>query len=127
MAAATFDLTIPKGADVNFTLRITDSKLDPVSFSGSAAFRAEIREAPNRPLAAAFGFQTADGWGPLAADATLASGQVKFVLTKDYTSRLEVGRNYVWDFWFADSTGFVDQLIAGSVTVTAGITSLPII
>lgn len=111
---------------MNFTLRITDAVRDPVSFGGSTSFKAEIREGPNRPLKAAFQFQTNDGWGDLAADAALADGQVKFILTRENAAPLEVGRKYEWDFFFTDSAGTVDQLLKGSVEVEPSITSLPI-
>ena len=127
MAAAIYNLTIPRGADVNFTLRICDAVQDPVSFDGLTAFYAEIREGPNRPLAASFQFQTNNGWGPLDADVALADGQVKFLLPRANSVNLEVGRKYEWDFFFTDSAGTVDKLLEGSVEVTPSITSVPIL
>jgi len=127
MAAALYDLTISKGADVNFTVRILDARRDPVSFTGLAAFRAEIREDTSKPLLAAFSFQTNTGWGPLDADSALADGQVKLILPRTSTILLEVGKTYRWDFWFADSLGLVDKMISGSIFVDPNITSLPIL
>lgn len=129
MAAALFNLLVPKGADYRRVLLIEDSLGDPVSFSGDAAFHAEIREKHGRPLAAELTFKTKNGWGTDTAgttDATLDDGQVAIILPRAESARLESGRNYQWDFFFTDSSGFVDKLLYGSVTVDPSITNLPI-
>lgn len=122
MAAAKYDLTIPRGADYDFTLRILDINEDPVSFGGSAAFKAEIREAHRKPLAAAFSFATIDGSASTATDAALATGEVKFILTDTQTKLLDVAKRYEWDFYWTDSGGLVHRLLYGAVTCTPNIT-----
>lgn len=122
MSAAKYDLTIPRGADYDFTLRILDINEDPVSFTGSCDFKAEIREAHRKPLAVAFSFDTFNGVGVSNTDAALATGEVKFKLTDTQTKSLDVAKKYEWDFFWTDSGGLVHRLLYGAVNCTPNIT-----
>lgn len=122
MSAAKYDLTIPRGADYDFTLRILDINEDPVSFGGSAAFKAEIREAHRKPLAAAFSFATTTGAAGTATDAALPTGAVKFILTDTQTKLLDVAKKYEWDFFWVDAGGITHKLLYGNVTCAYNIT-----
>jgi hypothetical protein len=74
--------------------------------------------------AAAFSFDTFNGYGSSNIDATLATGEVKFKLTDTQTKELDVAKNYEWDFFWTDSGGLVHKLLYGSVTVEPNITIL---
>jgi hypothetical protein len=113
MSAAKYDLTIPKGEDYNFTLRILDSLDEPVTLAAVSPFgKAEIREADRKPLAAAFTITS------------LGDGTLKFVLTDTQTLTLDVNKRYKWDFFWFDSTGLRYKLLYGDVDVVANITHL---
>jgi hypothetical protein len=113
VSAANYDLSIPKGADFSFTLRILDAFEDPVILSGgSTAFKAEIREAHRKPLATSF-FITA-----------LGDGQLQFTLTNEQTKTLNVETQYKWDFFWTNPSGVVDKLLFGDVTVEPNISNM---
>ncbi len=124
MSAAKYDLTIPRGADFDFTLRILDANEDPVSFTGSADFKAEIREDYKRPLTVAFTTETNTGVGSSNENVTLADGEVKFILADDQTLLLDVVKKYKWDFFWTDSGGLKHKLLYGSVTIEPNITNI---
>ena len=124
MNAALYNLEISRGADFDFTLRILDSFDEPVSFTGSATFKAEIREAHRKPLAATFAFETLTGAGSSTVNATLAAGDVRFILTDTQTKALDVNKKYEWDFFWTDPAGAVTKLIEGAVTVDPNITNV---
>lgn len=124
MAAAKYDLTISRGADFNFTLRILDINNDPASFTGSTDFKAEIREAYRRPLIAAFAFETNNAAGSSTTNAALADGEVKFILTAAQTSAMDVLKQYEWDFFWVDSAGLTHKLLQGEVAVDPNITNI---
>lgn len=124
MSAAKYDLTIPRGADFNFTLRILDANEDPVPFTSSTDFKAEIREDHKRPLIVAFSFETFNGIGSSNTNAALAEGEVKFILADDQTSLLDVVKKYKWDFFWTDSGGLKHKLLYGSVAVESNITNI---
>ena len=111
MSAAKYDLTIPKGEDYSFTLRILDSLDVPVTLN-SPYGKAEIREADRKPLAAAFTITS------------LGDGTLKFVLTDTQTLTLDVNKRYKWDFFWFDSTALRHKLLYGDVDVVANITHL---
>lgn len=113
MSAAQYDLSIPKGADFNFTLRILDAFDDPVALTGgNTAFKAEIREAHKKPLAAAFTITA------------IGDGQLRFALTNEQTITLDVNKQYKWDFFWTDTYGTVDKLLYGDVTVEHNISNI---
>jgi len=124
MSAAKYDLTIPKGEDYNFTLRILDSLDEPVAFAAYVSAtnpvygKAEIREADRKPLAAAFTI------GSVAGASTPTDGMLKFSLTDTQTLTLDVNKKYKWDFFWFDSTGLRYKLLYGDVNVVANITHL---
>jgi hypothetical protein len=112
----TANLTLSRGADFNFTLRLLDALGDPVPLTGgSTAFKAEIREAFKKPKAAAFTItaQTGDD-----------SGDLLFELSNDATLLLDPRRTYQWDFFWTDTTGIVYHVLAGAATVKPNITHL---
>ena len=116
MSAAKYDLTIPKGEDYNFTLRILDSLDVPVTLATSAPFgKAEIREADRKPLAAAF---------TITAPLSPTDGTLKFALTDTQTLTLDANKRYKWDFFWFDSAGSRFKLIYGDVKVVANISHL---
>ena len=113
MSAAQYDLSIPKGADFNFTLRILDAFDDPVALTGgNTAFKAEIREAHRKPLAAAFTITA------------IGDGQLRFALTDEQTITLDVNKQYKWDFFWTNVSGVVDKLLSGNVTVEPNISNI---
>ena len=125
MSAAKYDLTIPKGEDYNFTLRILDSLDVPVTFLAYASAtnpvygKAEIREADRKPLAAAFTV------GSVASPATTPTdGTLKFSLTDTQTLALDTNKRYKWDFFWFDSSGNRFKLLYGDVNVVANISHL---
>lgn len=116
MSAAKYDLTIPKGEDYNFTLRIQDS-LGAAAALGTTPFgKAEIREADRKPLAAAFTIT-------IAVPAT-PNGTLKFALTKAQTLTLDVNKRYKWDFFWFDAADVTHKLLYGDVNVAENITHL---
>jgi hypothetical protein len=124
MSAAKYDLTIPKGEDYNFTLRILDSLDVPVTFSAYVSAtspvygKAEIREADRKPLAAAFTV------GSVAGSTTPTDGTLKFSLTDTQTLALDTNKRYKWDFFWFDSAGNRFKLLYGDVKVDANISHL---
>jgi hypothetical protein len=112
MSAAKYDLTIPKGEDYNFTLRILDSLDEPAALVTTPYGKAEIREADRKPLAASFTITS------------LGDGTLKFVLTDTQTLTLDVNKKYKWDFFWFDSNALRYKLLYGDVTVVANITYL---
>jgi hypothetical protein len=113
MSAAKYDLSIPKGADFSFTLRILDAFEDPVTLSGgSTAFKAEIREANRKPLAAAF------------TVTAIGDGQLRFDLSNEKTRILNIDARYKWDFFWTNPSGVVDKLLFGDVTVEPNISNM---
>jgi len=112
MSAAKYDLTISKGEDYNFTLRILDSLDEPVTFPTAPFGKAEIRESERKPLAAAFTITS------------LGSGTLKFVLTDTQTLSLDVNKKYKWDFFWFDFSGLRYKLLYGNVNVVANVTNL---
>lgn len=110
MSAATYNLTIPRGADFGFSLRILDINEDVVTGT-LAGHKAEIREAFKKPLAASFTI-------------TQVNGTLFFSLTKEQTLALDVNKKYQWDFFFEETSGTVDKLLGGSVAVEPNITHL---
>jgi hypothetical protein len=124
MSAAKYDLTIPKGEDYNFTLRILDSLDVPVPFltyvsaTSPVYGKAEIREADRKPLAAAFTI------GSVAGSTTPTDGTLKFALTDTQTLTLDANKHYKWDFFWFDTAGNRFKLLYGDVNVVANITHL---
>jgi hypothetical protein len=124
MSAAKYDLTIPKGEDYNFTLRILDSLDVPVPFSAYVSptnpvyGKAEIREADRTPLAAAFTI------GSVSGLSTPTDGTLKFSLTDTKTLALDANKRYKWDFFWFDTAGNRLKLLYGDVNVVANITHL---
>lgn len=115
MSAAKYDLTVARGADYSFTLRLLDINEDPVPVTGgSVAYKAEIREAHRKPLSAAFTIATGGA----------GSGELLFSLADTDTATLDVNKKYQWDFFFTDTNGYVDRMIYGDVTVVPNITDL---
>jgi len=113
MSAAKYDLTIPKGEDYNFTLRILDSLEAPATLAAAAPFgKAEIREADCKPLAAAFTITS------------LGDGTLKFALTDTQTLTLDANKRYKWDFFWFDAAGNRLKLLYGDVKVDANISHL---
>lgn len=116
MTPLTADLVIPRGADFNFTLRVLDALGDPVTLTGgSTAFKAEIRQAPKRPLAAAFTVtaQTGDD-----------AGDLLFSLTDTQTKALDPKIRYKWDCYWTDTIGTVKRLAYGDVIVEHNISNI---
>ena len=108
MAAQRHDLQIARGEDFNFTLRITDSFNDPVSFTLSSC-KAEIREDFQKPLIASFTLTD------------LGDGTIKFMLPTSATKFLPINKNLKWDFFFADNGGLLSKKLYGKVTVDSNI------
>lgn len=118
MAAAVHNLEIPQGASYSRTLTIfAGTPEEPVDLTG-ATFKAEIREAHKKPLAAEFA---------CVIDADPTTGVVTFSLTKEQTAALNINKRYRWDIYFIDSTGVVERLIEGEVKVSPSISKLPIV
>jgi hypothetical protein len=115
VSAAKYDLTVARGADYSFTLRLLDVNEDPVPVTGgSVDYKAEIREAHRKPLSAAFTIATGGA----------GSGELLFSLADTDTATLDVNKKYQWDFFFTDTNGYVDRMIYGDVTVVPNITDL---
>ena len=113
MSAAKYDLTVARGADYSFTLRLLDVNEDPVPVTGgSVDYKAEIREAHRKPLTAAFTIAAGD------------AGELLFSLSATATAALDVNKKYQWDFFFTDTNGYVDRLLYGDVTVIPNITNV---
>ena len=110
MSAAKYDLTIPKGEDYNFTLRILDSLDVPVALV-SPFGKAEVREADRKPLAAAFTITS------------LGDGTLKFALTSTQTLALDSNKRYKWDF-FLNNGSAKTRLLYGNVDAVPNITHL---
>lgn len=113
MSAAKHDLTIPRGEDYSFTLRILDSLDEPVALPPATSYgKAEVRESDRKPLAASFTITS------------LGSGTLKFVLTDTQTLGLDVNKKYKWDFFWFDTAGLRHKLLYGNVSAVANITNL---
>ena len=112
MSAAKYDLTIPKGEDYNFTLRVLDSLDVPLTFTWPYG-KAEVREADRKPLAAAF-IITSLGDG---------TGTLKFVLTSNQTLALDSNKRYKWDFLLNNGSAKT-RLLYGNVSAIPNITHL---
>ena len=116
MSAANYDITIPKGEDFNFTLRILDSLDAPFVFNTPAPYgRAEIREDTNKPLAVSFSITSSTGSG----DPT--DGTIKFSLTHAQTLTLDVNKKYKWDFFLFNGP-LQNKLLYGTAKVESNIT-----
>lgn len=110
MSAAKYDLTIPKGEDYNFTLRVLDSLDVPITLV-SPFGKAEVREADRKPLAAAFTITS------------LGDGTLKFALTSTQTLALDSNKRYKWDF-FLNNGSAKTRLLYGNVDAVPNITHL---
>lgn len=110
MSAAKYDLTIPKGGDYSFTLRVLDSLDVPLIFTWPYG-KAEVREADRKPLAAAF------------IITSLGDGTLKFVLTSNQTLALDSNKRYKWDFFLYNGTAKT-RLLYGNVDAVPNITHL---
>ena len=110
MSAAKYDLTIPKGEDYNFTLRVLDSLDVPLTFT-SPFGKAEVREADRKPLAASFTITS------------LGDGTLKFALTSTQTLALDSNKRYKWDF-FLNNGSAKTRLLYGNVDAVPNITHL---
>jgi hypothetical protein len=111
MSAAKYDLTIPKGEDYNFTLRVLDSLDVPLAFTSSPYGKAEVREADRKPLAASFTITS------------LGDGTLKFALTSTQTLALDSNKRYKWDF-FLNNGSAKTRLLYGNVDAVPNITHL---
>jgi len=110
MSAAKYDLTIPKGEDYNFTLRVLDSLDVPLTFT-SPYGKAEVREADRKPLAASFTITS------------LGDGTLKFALTSTQTLALDSNKRYKWDFFLYNGSAKT-RLLYGNVDAVPNITHL---
>jgi len=110
MSAAKYDLTIPKGEDYTFTLRVLDSLEVPITFT-SPFGKAEVREADRKPLAASFILSS------------LGDGTLKFALTSTQTLALDSNKRYKWDFFLYNGTAKT-RLLYGNVDAVPNITHL---
>jgi hypothetical protein len=113
MSAAKYDLTIPKGEDYSFTLRILDSLDVPFTFTVPYG-KAEIREDDRKPLAAAFN---------IIAPLNPTDGTLKFALTSTQTLALDSNKRYKWDF-FLNNGSAKTRLLYGNVDAIPNITHL---
>jgi len=111
MSAAKYDLTIPKGEDYNFTLRVLDSLDVPLIFNTAPYGKAEVREADRKPLAASFTITS------------LGDGTLKFALTSTQTLALDSNKRYKWDF-FLNNGSAKTRLLYGNVDAVPNITHL---
>jgi len=112
MAATKYDLTISKGEDFNFALRITDALDQPANLGSSPFGKAEIREADQKPLAATF------------TVASLGDGTLKLSLTKAQTLALDSNKKYKYDFFWFDADDLYQRLLYGEVSVVPNITNI---
>jgi len=118
MSAANYDITIPKGEDFNFTLRILDALEAPFNFNLAAPYgRAEIREESHKPLVAAFTISPASG------NIATTDGTLKFLLSSAQTLLLDTNKKYKWDFFLFNSDLRI-KLLYGDVKVESNITYL---
>ena len=110
VSAANYNLSISRGEDFNFTLRVVDSYQDAVDFS-SSTFIAEIREDHKKPLVTAF---TVTNEG---------NGTLKFALTDTQTKLLSPERHYKWDFFWTKAS-ITTKLLYGTVSVVGNISNV---
>jgi hypothetical protein len=116
MSAAKYDLTIQKGEDYNFSLRILDSLDQPVTFGFAPYGVAEIREASGKALSAKF---TIGG----VSSGTPTDGTLKFSLSRSQTLSLDINKQYKWDFFWYKSAAS-KKLLVGYVNVVPNISKV---
>jgi len=115
MAAATNNITIPRGSDFTFTLLVKDASAVIVDLSlGTAAdFAMQIRRGEGKPL-------IASATTSFVTDGT--DGLVLFTIPESETLKLNSRHRYKYDIFWENSSSEKDQLITGDVTVAERIT-----
>jgi hypothetical protein len=116
MSLVNFDITFTRGTDYSRTALIVDADSNPVDLvSGASDFIGEIREKYGLALVATLTIVAGTG-----GDA----GQLTFSLTNTQTLEFDPKKDYVWDMFWTDTTGFVRQLFKGIVTAEPNVSDL---
>ena len=108
------NLTIDRGADYGFDLRIVDADAVAIDLGVGTVLEAEIRELPRRILAATFTVAPLAGGSP--------DGTCVFTLPKEQTLLLTKGKNYDWDFFWTDTAGTRRRPLYGEITLRDNVT-----
>ncbi|MDE1170930.1 MAG: hypothetical protein PW734_06955 [Verrucomicrobium sp.] len=110
MPAASYDITIERGADYSLPLVFKDGNGTPLNII-AATFKAQIREAAEGNVILATFTVTVDGETP---------GRVVISLTGSQTADLDFASG-VYDL-FMSNAGISYRMVAGNVTITPTVT-----
>jgi len=110
MAAGTYNITIDKGSDFEFTAEIKDSAGDAINIT-SYTFKAEIRRKPETKLEKAFTITKTNA----------SAGTLKLALTDGDTRDLPVGK-LRYDLTAKDGSNLIARYLTGTVTVNDAVT-----